>query len=94
MIYSKNWTMKSKYYSNIPSIIYNNTDTKKENMSELKKDKKENNIKVNQQQKENDAKDIQQEKEKDAEDNEILIKILGGSKIKIKENNSYSRKQK
>ena len=78
MIYSKNWTMKSKYYSNIESIVYNNTDTKKENMSELKKDEKENNIKVNQQQKENDDKDIQQEKEKDAEDNRL--KVL--SKIK------------
>ena len=78
MIYSKNWTMKSKYYSNIPSIVYNNTDTKKENMSELKEDKTENDIKVNQQQKENDAKDIQQEKEKDAEDNQL--KVL--SKIK------------
>ena len=53
--------MKSKYYSNIESIVYNNTDTKKENMSELKEDKTKNDIKVNQQQKENDAKDIQQE---------------------------------
>ena len=78
MIYSKNWTMKSKYYSNIESIVKNNSDTKKENMSELKEDKTENNIKVNQQQKENDAKDIQQEKEKDAEDNQL--KVL--SKIK------------
>ena len=70
--------MKSKYYSNIQSIVDNNTDTKKENISELKKDEKENNIKVNQQQKENDVKDIQQEKEKDAEDNQL--KVL--SKIK------------
>jgi len=54
-----------KYYSNIQSIIGNNTDNEKENISEIKEDEKKKCIQVNTQEKEKDIHEKQQEKEKD-----------------------------
>ena len=59
-----------KYYSNIQSIIGNNTDNEKENISEINEDEKKKCIQVNTQEKEKDIHEKQQEKVNDIQVNQ------------------------